>query len=248
MQEVARSAPDGYTIGQANSGMVVTPLIQPGVGSFDMERDYTPLTMFSVGPLVLFVNARVPANDVAAFIAYAKTKPEGLNYSSTGLGGAGHLSVELLSRLTGTKFLPIPCKGNAPAVVAVIAGEVDFLVSMVSDAALQSVQNKRLKMLGVTTRNATPIVPGVPPIGATVPGFEVPIWVALLGPHGLPAEVVAALNRAFGTILNEPETRRRFEGYGLVPTASTPAAVTEAIQKEMKTWAPVVRERNIRVN
>ena len=145
MQEVARAAPDGYTIGQANSGMVVTPLIQPGVGGFDLERDYTPLTMLSVGPLVLFTHPRVPGNDVAAFLAYAKSKAaDGLNYSSTGLGGAGHLAAELLSQMTGAKFVHIPYKGNAPAMLAVIAGEVDFLISTVSDTALQSVQGKKL--------------------------------------------------------------------------------------------------------
>ena len=103
-------------------------------------------------------------------------------------------------------------------------------------------------MLGVTTRAATPVVPGVPPIGATVPGFEVPIWIALFGPRNTPAEAASALNRAFAAILADPEVRKRYEGFGLVATPSTPAALIEAVQKELKTWGPVVRERNIRVN
>lgn len=248
MQEVARAAPDGYTIGQVNSGMVITPVIQPSVGSFDMARDFAPITMLSNGPLVLFTHPRVPGNDVASFLAFAKSRPQGLNYSSTGMGGAGHLSAELISQLTGVKFVHIPYKGNAPAMLAVLQGEVDFLISTVSDTALQNVQAKKLKILGVTTREATPVVPGVPPIGATVPGFEAPIWIALVAPRNTPADVIAVLNKAFTTVLADPETRKRYETLGLVATPSAPGVVTTAIQKELDTWLPIVRSRNIVAN
>jgi len=248
MQEVARAAPDGYTLGQANSGMVMTPVIQPSVGNFDLGRDMSPVCMLSFGPLVLFTNPRVPGNDVAAFIAYAKTRPDGLNYSSTGLGGAGHLAAELLSQMTGTKLVHIPYKGNAPATLAVLQGEVDFLISTISDAALQNVESKKLKMLGVTTRVATPVVPGVPPLAATVPGFDVPVWVSLMAPRNTPPEVIATLNRVITAALNDPEIRKRYETFGFVANPSAPAAVTEAIQKELTTWMPIVKSRNIIVN
>lgn len=245
MQEVARAAPDGYTIGFTNSGLVIAPLLQTGV-VLDSARDFAPITMVANGTLMMFAHPRVPGNDVGGLVSYAKSRPDGLNYSSTGQGGAGHLAAELLSRASGAKLVHIPYRGNAPAMLAVMQGEVDFVISTMSDTAIQSVQARKLKLLGVTTKNAFPLMPDVPPIAATYPGFDVEIWVALVAPRGTPPQVIATLNKAFNEILAAPEMRKRYEGYGFIPSPSTPELVSEKIQHELKTWLPLIKEKNIK--
>jgi len=247
MQEVARSPGDGYTLGLANNGMVITPLINSGVASFDLGRDLAPVTMVASGPLVMFSHPRVPGNDAVALINHAKAQPNGLTYSSTGPGGLGHLANELLAQRTGAKLNHIPYKGNAPAMLAVLAGEVDFIVSTSSDTAMQNVAVKKMKILAVSTRNPSPLFPGIGTIAAAAPGFDVAVWLALVAPRSTPADLVGYLNRTFTTIINDAETKKRYEPFGLVPGASTPANVTEQIQKELTTWAPIVKERGIKV-
>ncbi len=246
MQEVARAAPDGYTIGFTNSGLVIAPLLQTGSG-LDSSRDFAPITMAATGTLMLFANPRVPGNDVGSLIRYAQTRPDGLNFSSTGQGGAGHLASELLARASGAKFVHIPYRGNAPAMLAVLQGDVDFVISTMNDTAMQSVRTQKMKLLGVTTKEPFPLMPDVPPIATSFPGYEVAIWVALVAPRGTPPEVIATLNRAFTEALSDPETRKRYEVYGFIAGSSTPAVVSEKIQHELKTWLPVIREKNIKV-
>ena len=248
MQDVARSAPDGYTIGLANNGMVITPLVQSSVSAFDLGKDFAPITLVATGPLVMFAHPKVPGNDVKSLVAYAKTQPEGLAYSSTGLGGLGHLTTELLAQKAGIKLTHVPYKGNAPAMLAVLSGEVNFIVSTSSDTAVQNVQAKKLKAMGVTTRNASPVMPGVVPFSSAVPGFDVAVFFGLVAPRGTPPEIIGTLNKAFAGILEDAEVKKRYEAYGLVTTPSTPAAFSDMIQQESAVWLPIVREKNIKVD
>ena len=248
MQDVARSAPDGYTIGLANNGMVITPLVQSSVSAFDLGKDFAPITLVATGPLVMFAHPKVPGNDVKSLVAYAKTQPEGLAYSSTGLGGLGHLTTELLAQKAGIKLTHVPYKGNAPAMLAVLSGEVNFIVSTSSDTAVQNVQSKKLKAMGVTTRNASPVMPGVVPFSSAVPGFDVAVFFGLVAPRGTPPEIIGTLNKAFAGILEDAEVKKRYEAYGLVTTPSTPAAFSDMIQQESAVWLPIVREKNIKVD
>ncbi len=245
MQEVNRAAPDGNTLVLANNGMVITPLIQQSA-ALELASDFTPVSIIASGPLVLFTHPSLPVNNVKELIAYAKTQPNGLNYGSTGTGGLGHMTFELLARQADLKLTHIPYKGNAPAMLALLGGEVPMVISTVSDTTNQNVKAGKMKAIAVTTPEASSAVPGTPPISEAVPGFGVTVWFGFVAPPGVAPATVAKLSAAIQKVMDEPEVRKRFESFGLIAGSSGPKAFVAAINQEAAIWRPVVRSANIK--
>ena len=185
-------------------------------------------------------SAAVPATDVKGLIAFAKTQPDGLDYATAGAGSLGHLATELFARTAGIKLVHVPYKGQAPSTMAVITGEVKMLLTTSSDTMDASVKSGKLRLLGVSTAQPSPIVPSAPTIGASLPGFEVNVWFGILAPAGTPPEIVAKLNAAIREVLAQPDVQERFIGYGCIATPSTPAELGAMIASEVPKWKSIV--------
>ncbi len=245
-REVARSPADGYTLLFSNNGpSSTTPLLVKDAG-YDGIKDFAPVSLVSTAPLFVVVNASVPANDLKSFIDYARSQPNGLEYASAGIGSLGHLASELFARMAGIKMIHIPYKGQAPTSNAVMTGEVKVLITTSSSAMNGYITAGRLKLLGVSTAEPSPLAPGAPVVASVLPGYKVEIWFGLLAPAGTPADVVAKLNDAVGKALALPDLQQRFVNFGVIATAGTPRRLGDLIADEVPRWTQIVREASIR--
>jgi len=231
-QEVARSAPDGHTLGLANNGMVITPLINSGVASFDLGRDLAPVTMVASGPIVMFANPRVPGSDAAALIAHARTQPNGLTYASTGLGG-------------GVKLTHVPYKGSTPGRIAVVAGETEIMFDGLLPAR-PLIESGKLKALAVTSAKRSSVMPQLPTIAETLPGYEADTWYALFAPGGTPRDIVNALHGVMAKALQTKEVRDRLLSQGAEPSGRGPDELRAFVKSEMTKWGKVIQSAGVK--
>ena len=244
-KQVATATPDGYTLVFGNNGpSAIVPLLQKDVG-YDPVKDFAPVSLVSIAPLVLVLHPGVPATNVGEFIAWAKTQPGGVEYATAGAGSLGHLATELFGKEAGLKLVHVPYKGQAPATMAVLNGEVKMLLTTSSDTMGSAVKDGKLKLLGVSTAKPSPLMPGAPTIGQSLKGFEVNVWFGILAPAGTPAPVIAKLNAAIRAVLADPEIQRKFMGYGCIATASTPQEFAAMIGAEVPKWKSVVETAKI---
>jgi tripartite-type tricarboxylate transporter receptor subunit TctC len=245
-QFVAKSPADGYTI-------LVTPLpfsALPGLYAdklpYDALKDFTPMVWAGSTQNALVVRNDLPVSNVQELLDYAKKNPGKLNYGSTGSGSSNHLSMELFMRMTGAKMAHIPYKGSAPATTALLAGEIDALFDNVPNV-IQHVKAGKMKAIGVTGLQRASLLPEVPTVASTVPGYEVNVWFGMQVPAGTPRPVVDKLNRDMVTLLKDPEVVKRFRDQGVEVVASTPAEFSALVQKEVVKWTQLIRDANIRV-
>ena len=244
-KQVATAAPDGYTLVFGNNGpSAIVPLLQKDVG-YDPVKDFAPVSLVSIAPLVLVLHPSVPASDVKEFVAWAKAQPGGVEYATAGAGSLGHLATELFAKDAGLKLVHVPYKGQAPSTMAVLNGEVKMLLTTSSDSMGAAVRDGKLKLLGVSTARPSPLMPGAPTIGQSLPGFEVNVWFGILAPAGTSAPAIAKLNAAIRTVLADPEIQRKFMGYGSIATASTPQELAAMIGAEVPKWKGVVESAKI---
>ena len=244
-KQVATAAPDGYTLVFGNNGpSAIVPLIQKDAG-YDPIKDFEPVSLVSIAPLTLVVHPSVPASNVKELIAWAKTQPGGVEYATAGAGSFGHLATELFGKDAGLKLVHVPYKGQAPSTMAVLNGEVKMLLTTSSDTQDAAVKSGKLKLLGVSTAKSSPLMPGAPPIGQSLPGYEAVVWFGILAPAGTPAPVIAKLNAAIREVLANPELQQKFVGYGCVATASTPQEFAAMIAAEVPKWKGVVESAKI---
>ena len=206
----ANAAPDGYTLWMATmSHVIATTLYQRLL----LARDFAPVTQVASTPYVIAVNAALPANSIAELIALAKARPGQIPYGSAGQGSTPHLCIELFQSMTGTRMLHVPYKGAAPALTDLMAGQVQ--VSCVAAPAVQSfAKSGKVRALGVTTRQRTPLAPDVPAVAEAVPGYELVGWYGLLAPLGTPREIVDRINREITHALATAEVRERLVAVG----------------------------------
>jgi tripartite-type tricarboxylate transporter receptor subunit TctC len=243
---VARSPADGYTLLFSNNGpSSTTPLLVKDAG-YDGLRDFTPVSQVSSAPLFVVINAAVPANDLKGFIDYGRAQPNALEYASAGIGSLGHLASELFARSAGIRMIHIPYKGQAPTANAVMTGEVKVLITTSSGAMNNFIKEGKLKLLGVSTPQPSPLAPGAPTVNTVLPGYQVEIWFGLLGPAGMPADAVARLNDAVAKALALPDLQARFQNFGVIAKGSTPKALGDLIADEVPRWTQVVREAAIK--
>lgn len=248
---VAKAAPDGHTIGIA---AVATHAINPWLFSkmpFDAARDFAPITQMVRVPNVLVMNAetaaRLKINTLADLIAYAKANPARLNYGSGGNGSAGHLAGEMFKRDAGIFAVHIPYNGGNPAQLALLSGQVDFNFDNLATAA-PNIRAGKLKALAVTTLGASPSLPGVPPVAATLPGFSIDTWWGLVAPAATPAAVVQKLSQAFVAALQSPEAKTRFAALMAEPVANSPAEFGNFMKAELAKYEKVVKASGAKVD
>ena len=243
-REVARAAPDGHTLFFINSGNVaVTPYVVKDAG-YDV-KSFAPVAMVSSSPLFMVVPADVKAGDVRSFIDYAKQQRDPLPYASAGVGSFGHLASELFGKTAGIRLTHVPYKGQAPTTNAVVAGEVKLLITTASSTMKDFIGNGRLRLLGVTSAEPSPLAPGAPVVAAALPGYVAEVWFAVLSTAGTPPEVVRRLNEVITAALEQPEMQQRFRNFGVDARTSTPQKLGELMAQDVARWAPVIRENNI---
>lgn len=244
---VAASPPDGYTIlfcgaiSHAASANLYRNL------SYDPVKSFAPLGTIALSPFILVVNPRVKAGSVGELVALAKEKPGTLNYASSGNGASPHLAAEMLSRATGIRMVHVPFKGMQPALVALIAGEVDLTFADV--AVMPLVRSGRLTALAVTTAKPSPLVPGVPTLAESgVPGVDIPSVAGFLAPAGTPRDTVAFVNTSMARALAAGDLRERLIGLGFEPYQTTPEEFGAFLAAEVRRYAQVIKDAGIKID
>ncbi|HEV7575260.1 MAG TPA: tripartite tricarboxylate transporter substrate binding protein [Caldimonas sp.] len=245
-REVIRSKPDGYTLFFVNNGnLAVTPFVQKDA-NYDGAKDFSPIALVSSSPMVAVVPAALPVTDLRSFVEYAKKNH--VNYASAGIGSFGQLATELFANKAGLKMTHVPYKGQAPTTTAVLANEVQLLITTPSGAMNEFIATKRLKLLGVGSAEPSPLEPGTPTIASVFPGYAAESWFAIVGPAGMPADVVAKLHQAIGKTLQIPDVQQKFASFGVIPRTTTTQKLGQMTAEEIARWTPVIRDNNIRAD
>jgi tripartite-type tricarboxylate transporter receptor subunit TctC len=243
---VARAAPDGYTLLMSSMGHAITPALYKL--SYDTIRDFAPISLFVQSPSVLAVHPSLPVKSVKELIAFAKTRPNEILFSSSGVGSGQHLAMELLNRMAGLQLVHIPYKGTAPSVLDLVAGRVS-ITSASAISTMPHVRAGRLRALAVSSAKRSPSVPELPTVAeAGVPGFAVDQWYALFAPAGTPREIVAKLYGEIAKAVANSETRERLLAMGLDPVGMPPDEFTAYVKTETVKWGKLVREAGIQAN
>jgi tripartite-type tricarboxylate transporter receptor subunit TctC len=239
---VAKSAPDGYTLGLGNLGtLAINPALYKEV-PYDSTRSFEPVSLVGGTPLLLVVHSSLPVKSVKDLVALAKAQPAKLNYASAGSGGPTHLTMELIKSQLGVNIVHVPFKGNVAAITSVVTGDTHMMITTIL-TPLPHMKSGRLRGLAVTTAKRQPAVPDIPTLGeVAIPGFDVSGWYGILAPAGTPRDIVAKLNAVISQMMNSPEVNERFTIQGLEVFASTPAEFAAKIRSEIAKWGKIVRE------
>lgn len=237
---VAKAPPDGYTILFASGTHAVNPSLFRKL-PYDSVNDFAPVTLLASAPNLLVVHPSLPVRTLKEFISFAKAKPRQLSYGSSGNGGTGHLSMEMLKSMAGIDLVHIPYKGTAPALNAILAGEVYAQVNQIMITAPQ-VKAGRLRALGVTSRNRSTVVPEVPTIAeAGVPGFHAAAWFGVMAPGRTPPAIVAMLSAEIVRILKTSEIRERLASQGADPVGNSPQEFAALIRSDIAKWEKLIK-------
>jgi tripartite-type tricarboxylate transporter receptor subunit TctC len=247
MDAVAKSAPDGYTVGVANTSFATNPLLFTKKMPYDTDNDLQPVSLVAVVPFVMSIHPSIPAHNVKELITLARAKPGALNYSSSGNGSASQLATELFKYLTETDMVHVPFTGGGAALTSVLSGECSLFFSSIPPA-MGHYQSGRVRPIGITSATRDPSLPNVPAIAETVPGYESIEWQGLVVRAGTPREVVAKLQQAVARTMSDPALTKRFAALGAWPKGSTTQELAAHIQAERRKWAPVIKAANIRFN
>ena len=242
---VARSRPDGYTLLVGTGGVnAVLPAFKTDL-PFDTLKDFVPISSFFTTPNVLVVHPSVPARTVAEFIALLKANPGKYEFASSGVGSAIHLTGELFKQATETDMVHVPYKGSAPAMNDLLGGHVKVMFDNLS-SALPHIQAGRLRALGVTGTQRDQLTPDVPTVAETQPGFDVTVWVGLLGPRQTPSMVVSKLADGVRSTIGKPDIAARLRGFGGTPLVTTPEEFGRLVRVDVEKWRAVVQKSGIR--
>ena len=240
---VARAAPDGYTLVIGDTGThAIAPTLYGSRLQYHVTRDFTPVMIAAAFSTVLMVHPSVPAKTPQEFVALVKAQPGRLTYSSAGTGNGSHLAMEMMRAAAGgLDMVHVPYKGGAPAVQALIAGEVQ-LTCVSINTALPHIRSGRARPIGLASGKRNAVLADVPTfIEAGIP-FEADNWLAILGPAGIATDIVARLNAEIAATLRQPELRERLAGIGLDVVASTPAQYAQMIDADVVKWGKAVRD------
>ena len=242
---VAKAAPDGYTLLLANTNVSTNQALYKDL-PYDAERELIPVANAVITPAVLVANPGVPVKSFADLLALARAKPGQINYASVGLGSFPHLAMEMLSQAAGVKLVHVSYKGFAPAVTAVLAGEVEILASDVP-TALPHIEAGKLRALAATGARRFPVLPDLPTIAESgVAGYEAVGWLGIMAPTGTPAEIVTLLNREINAALSKPEIVQRYAAEGSVIATGSPADFAAFLKQNRERWVKVITTGNIR--
>ena len=253
--EVAKAAPDGYTLLMGTVGThAINPALYPKM-PYDHIRDFAPVTLVAGVPNVVVMNPesarRYGVNTIADLAKAARAHPGKLNVASSGNGTSIHLSAELFKSMTGTFMLHLPYRGSGPALIDLIAGNVDVMFDNLP-SALPHIKGGKLKALAVTSAQRSAVLPDVPTVaeagGPALAGFEASSWFGLLAPAGTPAEIVLRIQQEVAKSLAQPAVKERLLSQGAIPSGMTPAEFTAFIAAETKKWAQVVKVSGAKVD
>lgn len=240
-EAVAKSAPDGYTLMLANTGVAVINGALYAKLPYDTLRDFTPIARTAMQPLALLVTPKLPVQNLRQFVDYARARPGQLNYGSAGNGGISHLVPEMFKSATGIFMVHIPYRGSAPAFTDLMGGQVQFMAESIPQAANYHKQGK-VRALAVTSAARNPALPEVPTvIEAGIQGFEVVGFYGFLAPAGTPKEVVARLSDAFRQVLASPEVRERMVSQGADPAFLGSEDFAKFLAAETPRWDKAVK-------
>jgi len=245
-EAVARAAPDGYTLLLATGTHTINPSMYKV--SYDMVRDFAPVTLLASTPFILAVHPSVPVNSVGELIALAKSKPGTLNYGSGGSGTPPHLATELFKTQAGINIVHVPYKTVAAAITDLIAGQLQVMFT-VGPAGLPQIRAGRIRGLAVSTAKRSVFAPELPTVAeAGLAGFDVFGWNGLLAPAGTPKSIIAKLHAEITRALQIPEIRERVAGFGFEPVGNSPEEFGEFIKADIAQWARVAKESGARVD
>jgi tripartite-type tricarboxylate transporter receptor subunit TctC len=237
------SPPDGYTLFLVNPANTINTTLYKKL-SFDFLRDMVPVATIIRLPNVMVVNNDVPAKSVAEFIAWAKQNPGKVNMASSGHGTLVHVSGELFKVMTGIDMLHVPYRGSAPALTDLIGGQVHVDFDNLP-ASMSHIKGGKIRALAVTTAQRLPMLPDVPTVAETLPGYEASGFYGIAVPKGTPADIVERLNRVVNAALADPKMQARFLEIGGIPHATTPAEYARILADETAKWAGVIKKANI---
>lgn len=245
-QQVARSAPDGYTIMLVtNSTHAVNPSLFPKI-PIDVVKDFAPITLLATNSLLLVVHPSVPANSVAEFIAYAKTVPGKLSYASPSQGTSAHIAMEWLKLRAGLDIVHVPYRGSAPAKTDLMAGQIQVAFDNFPNV-LAEVRGGRLRALSQVGSTRDPRANDIPTmIELGMDDFVLEAWLGVMAPAGTPTAIVDRLNAEINTIMKDPEIAQRMSDLGLNPSGSTPAAFAARQQADVALWGRMVRMTGVK--
>jgi tripartite-type tricarboxylate transporter receptor subunit TctC len=241
-----KAPPDGYTLVLVSNSYTVNPSLYKM--RYDPVADMTPIIQVSQGPYVVVVHPSLPVRTFGELLALAKREPDRLNFASSGAGSVGHLATELLASMAGFKLNHVPYKGTGPALSDTIGGQTNALLGSVS-TTLQHVRAGRLRALAVTTARRIPAEPDLPTVmEAGVPGYETTLWHGLIGPKGLPPQVVERVHAEVTRLLNLREATEQLQTDGVSPAGGSPEQFRETIRAEIAVWRKVVADAGVKVD
>jgi len=238
---VAKAQPDGHTIATLLTPHVVNPYVMKNL-PYNTERDFTPVSLLVIVPGVMTMHPSVGPNNLKEVIALAKAKPGQLNYGSPGQLTSGHLSMEMLNLAAGIKITHIPYKGGAPAIIDLVGGRIQFLISG-PPGVLPHINSNRLKPIAVTAAKRSPGLPNTPTFQESgMPGFDTYEWYGVFAPGSMPKPVLARLSEEIGRIIKLPEMSERLAQQGALPVGNTSEEFASFVKREMGTWGKLAQK------
>jgi len=244
---VARAVPDGHTLLLVTTGFVTNPFLRRQL-PYQTPADFSPITILGAAPNVLVAHPSLAASSAKEFIALARDPNGKLTYASSGTGSGGHLSMELLKRMTGIGVLHVPYKSAGPAVTDLIAGHVQLLITATA-SAIPHIKTARLRALAVTSPRRTAVLPDVPTLAESgAAGYAVEGWYGILGPRGIPSATVAALHRDLAAAVSDADVLAHFNAYGVETGGMPPEEFGRYLSGEMKRWGELIHQLGIKAD
>jgi len=245
--EVAKSAPDGYTLLMMSNTHTTNETLRPNK-PFQLMRDFVAVAPVNYSDLLMVVHPSVPAKDLKEFLAELKAKPGALNYASSGPGTPYHMAAELFKAMSGTDIVHVPHKASGEARTAVIGGHVQMMIDAITTTA-PTVQSGQVRALGTTGKARSKLLPEVPTIAeAGVPGYEATIWLGFMAPTGTPQPIIDKLNAEINKVLTKPEVKQAWVNQGAEPLVMSPAEFDTYLRADIDKWAKVIQSAGIKVN
>jgi len=245
-EAVVKARPDGGTLIQVGARNAIDVSLYKNL-PFDFIRDIAMVAGITQSPLVMVTNPSFAAKSVAEVIDYAKANPGKINMASPGNGTTPHLAGELFQMMAGVSMVHVPYRGEAEAIADLVAGRTQLMFDPIADA-IGFIRDGRLRALAVTSFKASPVLPGIPPLAAVVPGYEASVWLGLGAPKATPAETIAVLNKAVNASLAEPAIANRFRALGAEPMIMTPRELDAFVAADTKKWASAVKFSGAKVD
>jgi tripartite-type tricarboxylate transporter receptor subunit TctC len=242
----AKAPPDGYTMVTVIAGYAANVTLYQGKLPFDPRKDLVPVSLAGIAPLIMTANNNLPAKDVKDLIAYAKANPGKLNFGSSGIGAAAHLTTELLKQTVGIDMVHVPFKGTAPALQALMANDIQILVDVPS-TLMPHVRGGKIKALAMFSKERIQGAQEVPTMAqAGGPPLESSTWVLFMAPGGTPKPIIDRLAAETAKAINESDIKERFSQIGIVPVGNTPAQAAQFLEEEIAKWAKVINTAGVK--